>query len=119
MTSDLPLFRDGSGYRPGFGPLVTPKTRIERRWRTFHLANPHIGTELLRRANEAFKGGAQRVSVKALFEVVRADARFKTEPDRWKLDNSLTSIFGRWLVHVEPSLARVIELRARKERAVA
>lgn len=107
---------NGDLFRSGFGPLINPRTRIERRWREFHVKNPHVGTELLRLANELQRAGAERVGVKALWESCRVNALIRTDSRPWKLDNSLTSIFGRWLIHTQPSLESVIETRRRRER---
>ena len=115
-----------------FGAPAAPDTRRRRsrpnrpsigaRFVAFHAANPHVLDEMLRLARMHLATGKRRLGVKALWEELRASLIRIADgggPDaggiEYKLDNSLTALYARKLIEVEPALAEVIEIRRRKE----
>jgi hypothetical protein len=85
---------------------------IEARFELFHAENPHVLAEMLALARARVAAGAKRVGAKELWEALRTHIRVN-KLGNYKLDNSLTSIYSRKLIEVEPSLASVIETRKR------
>ena len=86
---------------------------IQARFDLFHEKNPHVLVELLRLARARLARGETRVGSKALWEELREWIRVE-KAGSWKLDNSLTALYGRALIAAEPALDGVIELRRRK-----
>jgi ribosomal protein S14 len=88
---------------------------LDARFAKFHAANPHVYAELVRLAREARQAGRQRVGIKELFEVCRWHLRLKTTgDDAWRLNNSLTSSYARFIVANETDLANLFETRRRR-----
>jgi hypothetical protein len=86
---------------------------IEQRFTAFHSANPHVFAELLKLARERLDEGATFISVKALWEACRVSLRARLIGE-YKLNNDMTSLYGRLLIATEPRLEGVIRLRRRK-----
>jgi hypothetical protein len=85
---------------------------LEERFWFFRASNgplmAHIEEMALRTAADG-----RRVSVKLLFELVRAEAR--REPgSEYQLNNDFTAVCARWLIERHPHLADFIELRKSK-----
>ena len=115
MAEQLPLFeiRVTEKYAYKKPPVRPERPSIDERFRLFNDENPHVLTEMLRIARARVAAGAKRVGAKAIWEELRQYLRVnKTGPH--KLDNSLTALYARKLLEVDPSLATVIELRRRK-----
>lgn len=92
-----------------------PRRRsIEDRFASFHAANPHV-LELLRDlARERLGAGATWIGVKELWEHARAHAANNEPRGTYKFDNSFTALYARRLIELEPRLADVMRVRARK-----
>lgn len=117
--SQLSLF-DHVDPAPRSGRLrtcVQPKQRgrasIEARFELFHAENPHVLAEMLKLARHKVRAGYKRIGAKALWEELRNYIRVHALGN-YKLDNSLTALYARKLIELEPALASVIETRRRK-----
>ena len=103
------------------GQLALPmdrESRLDREFRAFHAANPHVYDALVAKAREAKAAGLSRYGVKALFEVIRYDHRVRTRGADWKLDNCLTSRYARLIMEQEPDLQGFFELRRLRDEVV-
>jgi hypothetical protein len=86
---------------------------LEARFELFNRENPHVLDQMLALARIKLSVGAKRIGVKALWEELRDYIRVH-KLGEYKLDNSLTSLYARKLIEIEPALAGVIETRQRK-----
>lgn len=92
---------------------VDAELTIEARFRRFDEANPHIYADLAALAWDYVNTGARRVSVKALYELLRG--RVSTSGETYVLNNDYTALYARKLAD-EGGLGRYIELRVRKAK---
>lgn len=81
----------------------------EQRFRTFHEANPHVYRQIVAISRNAVERGASRLSIKAIFEQLRA--RIETHGALYRLDNSLTAYYARLVMEREPGLRGLFETR--------
>ena len=93
---------------------------IEERFEAFDRANPEVFVEMLRLARARLARNEGRISIKAIYEELRASLEVirdsgSSEALRgpYKLNNSYTASFARKLIEHEPALRGVIELRKR------
>ena len=91
-----------------FGPT------IERRFRAFHEANPHVYQCLLRGARKLRRAGWEHYGIAALYEGLRYEAALRTAGDDWKLNNDFRCCYARMLMEREPELAGFFSTRARR-----
>jgi hypothetical protein len=94
-------------------PRVDREASLQERFETFHAANPHVLENMRALAIGKLRAGVTRIGAKALWEQLREYLRIN-KFGNYKLDNSLTALYARKLVEIEPVLAPVIELRRRK-----
>lgn len=96
--------------------LVMPgkHATIEERFAAFRAANPHVEQALLRKARELRDLGATHLSVRDLWGLLRIDRLRTSGQDDYRLSNTYTSRYGRWLMDADPSLAELIETRELK-----
>lgn len=85
---------------------------IDRQFREFHAANPHVYQKLREIALFVRARGHRRFGVKALFERLRWISLFETTGDPYRLNNNYTAYYARLLMAREPALAGLFELRA-------
>lgn len=113
MTLELELF---AWTAPQVDAVTSKPARlsIADRAASFHIANPHVFTEMLRLARARIDRGDTYVSVKALWEELRVS--LSTSGDEYRLNNSWTASYARMCIADEPRLAGVIELRTRKAK---
>lgn len=110
MTSDLPLWAAVKPQDPGF--LVVPSTELEKRFKSFHEANPHVYTWLEEKALELVRAGRSRIGVAELIEDLRyVPSLFTKGEAAFKLNNSYRAFYARLLVHRRKELEPVIQLR--------
>lgn len=88
-----------------------PERTIDEVFAAFHQANPHVYTEIERRALALQRVGAVRVGIGAIVEAMRYDYALRTEGDDYKLNNNFRSRYARLLVADHPELRDVVELR--------
>lgn len=83
---------------------------LDQRFASFHAANPWVLEALEQLTREYLRGGARRVSVKMLTEVLRYK-RGSTVGDTYKLNNSYTSRYARLLIQGHPEWDGLFETR--------
>ena len=93
-------------------PDHQPEATIQERFEAFHAANPWVAQAIIALAESAKAHGERRVGMKALFERLRWSYNRATVGDRWKLNNSLTSRYARYVAEVRPDLADLFETRS-------
>jgi len=95
------------------GPLET----IERDFRRFDAANPHIYDELCRLARLWIeRRGVAHLGVKTLYEVARWNIALSTSGDPFKLNNNYTALYARKMMAHEPDLDGLFALRKLPDR---
>lgn len=86
--------------------------QLERQFREFHQANPHVFDRLRQMAHAARRRGHRRIGMKMLFEVIRWEHMLKTEdPHGFKLNNNYTAFYARLLMQRDPTLDGMFETR--------
>lgn len=95
--------------------LLSPQTDLEKAFKAFHEANPHVYTRLEERAIR--DAGSNRLSISKLAEQLRADIGTSTVGDAFKINNSYRALYARLLIHRNPVLDGKFELRVRRDRA--
>lgn len=99
-------------------PSPAPETTLEGRFKAFHAENPRVFERMLKLARARLDRGEKFISVKALWEELRASlaksslAYDEAEPE-YKLNNNHTAYYARLLLETEPRLVGVIETRKR------
>jgi hypothetical protein len=84
----------------------------EEAFRLFHAANPEVYDRLVSLARGLVRKGNRRVGIKMLFEVLRWHHMATAgDADGFKLNNNYHSYYARLIMHREPDLAGVFELR--------
>jgi hypothetical protein len=84
-------------------------------FRAFHEANPQVLAALVTIARELVRDGETKFGVKALFERLRWDRRFRTESgEPWKLNNSYTAPYARLMIEAHPKVEPYLETRRSK-----
>lgn len=111
MTQQLSMF----GHSGQLAVPARERPTIEARFELFHAENPHVLVEMMKLARIALTLGQKRVGAKALWEELRTHIRVN-KLGNYKLDNSLTALYARKLIELEPALASVIETRQRKAK---
>ena len=107
------------GTEGSSAPLThAPRLSIEERFESFHKANPQVADRMLTLARRRLDRGETFISVKALWEELRASFQKSDLAydgfDTTKLNNSYTALYARLIIKLEPRLGDVIELRKRK-----
>ncbi len=125
VTGQLDMFAPGAARAAEPEQKPTPSAKpltIAERFEAFNLAHPEVLTELLRLARVRLASGETRISVKALWEDLRASlegefsAVMEASGDSYRLNNNHTAMYARALIDLEPGLSGVIELRIRKAK---
>ena len=112
MIITYPLHQPDQEPLPELPPATTDMT-ISERFEAFDAENPTVYTRLHELAVEEAARGAQRISVKRLFEQLRAwGPATSNGSDPYKLDNSYTALYARRLL-TDPRLSGRIETRSR------
>lgn len=91
---------------------------LEQRFRQFHTLNPWIFTALEALTEEYLAGGATRVSINMLTEVLRY-RRGQTRGDTYKLNNSYRAFYSRALLQAHPEWDGLIEIRRQRTESTA
>lgn len=89
---------------------------LEQRFATFHRLNPWVFESLVALTREYVAGGATRVSINMLTEVLRYQ-RGRTRGDTYKLNNSFRAFYARLLMREHPEWDGLFETR--RQRAAA
>ncbi len=85
---------------------------IADRFEQFHKDNPQVYDTLIRLAREWMKQtGGRKLGISALFERARWDLAIQTNADDFRLNNSYRSFYARLLMHENPDLRGLFDLR--------
>lgn len=91
------------------------KLPLDERFPLWVALNGDLIEHITRLALSAVRRGAKRLSMKALFEQVRASAAVnELGPVPWKLNNDYTSLLARLLMERHKELSGLFETRVRK-----
>lgn len=98
-------------------PVDVRKLPIEERFPIWVAANGHLVEYITRRSLGAARRGAKRLSMKAIFEEIRASASVDNGgPVEWRLDNSFTAPMARLLMDRNPELRGLFETRSQRSK---
>lgn len=103
--------KGGPGEPPARVLPLTGDTLTDR-FRAFHDSNPHVMDRLVQLVTQHVDHGATRLGIGALFEELRGDV--ETNGNRYRLDNSLRSLYVRALVADRPAWEHLFETRQRR-----
>lgn len=94
---------------------------IQEDFKKFHENNPHVYQTIKKEAFKLLKGGAKKISIKRVANVVRWDKYFITneptlfeiegEQRRFKINDAFTSRYNRLFITEHPELADKLETR--------
>jgi hypothetical protein len=97
--------------------LVLPQhedgATLEQRFAAFHAANAWVFDALVALTAEYVRGGAQRVSINMLTEVLRY-RRGVTRGDTYKLNNSFRAFYARLIMQTHPEWDGLFETRRQR-----
>lgn len=91
---------------------------LEQRFRAFHQLNPWVFDALVALTREYVQGGANRVSINMLTEVLRY-RRGRTRGDTYKLNNSHRAFYARMIMQEHPEFDGLFEIRRQRTEAAA
>lgn len=77
----------------------------------FHEENPHVYTQLVALANQAYDRGRKKIGIGMLFEVMRWNHLISTSGDKFKLNNNHRAYYARLIMEDHPHLAGIFETR--------
>lgn len=80
----------------------------------FHRENPQVYQQLRASALALLDAGQRHHSIKGLFEVLRYNAKLRTNGKPYKLNNNHTAFYARLLMNREPRLNGFFYLRSRR-----
>jgi hypothetical protein len=89
---------------------TTNRARVE----SFHLANPHVYSEIVKLAREAREVGMPRWSMAGIFEVLRWRSAIGTRGGGWKLPNAYRAYYARLVMDRCPDLRGFFVLKSQK-----
>lgn len=114
MTAPMDLFSivPPSSADPAW--LMVPMSPIERSFKAFHDANPHVYRELERCALRE-SARSRRLSISKMVEQIRADRMIETANDPFKINNNFRALYARLLMHRHTELDGRFEVRERRE----
>lgn len=85
---------------------------IADRFEAFHKDNPRVYETLVRLAREWVKQtGGRTLGISALYEVARWQLSLATTDPDFKLNNDYRSFYARLIMHENPDLRGLFELR--------
>ena len=91
--------------------FMESSTRLEKAFREFHHANPHVYKELVDLACQLKAAGRERYSIYSLFEVLRWHRALETTDENFKLNNNHRPYYARMVMDTVPELKDFFELR--------
>lgn len=86
-------------------------SRLARRARAFHDANPQVMAKLVDIGRDLRRRGVQRVGIKLLFERLRWLSSVRTEGDKYALNNNYTAWYARQLMEQYAELEGLFAIR--------
>lgn len=112
-TQQMPLMID---LRPIVRVPKSQRLPIEQRFEEFHRLNVHVAEIIRQLALQMWRRGAKHGSMKMIFEICRWQYALQTQGSDWKLDNSLTAPYARYIMDTTPALQGFFETRQLKSR---
>ena len=93
--------------------MTNVASKLEQEFWQFHQKNPHVYQLLVELAFQWKRRRPQsHLGIAALFERLRWEMAIQTESDDgYRLRNDLRSFYARWIMHQEPELIGLFELR--------
>lgn len=95
------------------------KPSIQKQFRSFHKANPHVYRLFRKYARQARRAGHKRYSADALLHVIRWHLFVVTKADpagAYKINNNYSSRYARMMVKKNPSFKGFFEMRVLKRK---
>ena len=86
-------------------------TDVKKRFKKFHLENPHIYKEFFLRAKKMAMTGRKKYSARTIFEVMRWDSDIKTNGRDFKITNDFIPIYVRMLIYNHPEYSDFFSLK--------
>jgi hypothetical protein len=85
---------------------------IEAAFWEFHAANPHVYDRLVHLTRQLADRGRRKIGIGMLFEVLRWHHLSTVgDADGFKLNNNYRALYARLIMHHEPDLDGIFELR--------
>jgi hypothetical protein len=84
---------------------------IQTQFEDFHMANPHIYTEIVSMAREWKKVGKRKLGIGMVFEVLRWNTAITTKSLDFKLNNNYRSRYVRLIEEQESDLVGIFRTR--------
>jgi hypothetical protein len=98
------------GEAPANEPPQKEERDNQKRFETFHAANPGVYAEIERRALVMYRDGASYIGVKGIVEDMRKEA-IQTKGSPYRFDNTLTAFFSALLIERHPELRGIVRRR--------
>lgn len=93
-------------------PLPSAGGPTAERFEEFHRDNPHVYRTLVYFARQWVEvTGRRKLGLQMLYERARWDIRTQTSDVDFKLNNNYTAFYARLIMHQEPDLDGIFELR--------
>lgn len=99
---------------PYVAPTLVEGETLQERFESFHALNPWVYEALEKLTADWIAAGHARVGMKMMFEVLRWQVGRTTTGDEFKLNNSLTSRYARFIVNEHPEWETYFETRELK-----
>lgn len=97
---------------PALPEAPAPRSAAER-FEDFHRTNPHVYEALVRLARRFIDAtGKRKLGAQRLIEIARWDLELSTKgEDVYEINNDYAAFYARLVMHQEPDLAGVFDLR--------
>lgn len=92
-------------------PDPNRRKTLREKWEEFHKENPQVMGAIEKVATEQRRAGRRRISIKYIFEILRADPTLATAGKPWKLNNVYTAFYARELIKRDERFDLLIEKR--------
>lgn len=91
---------------------------VLRRFKDWHIKNPHIYQHFKRLAFKMLKTGRTRYSARTIIEVMRWHYDITTTGDVFEINGDFVPIYARLLIHNHPEFTDFFELRTVRSRGI-
>lgn len=93
-------------------PLPTAGGPTAERFEAFHADNPHVYRTLVHLARQWISvTGRRKIGLQALYERARWEIAIQTTDADFRLNNNYAAYYARLIMHQEPDLDGIFELR--------
>jgi hypothetical protein len=107
----LSFLRDSPHLHPITQPHYSPKSTLQQQFESFHRANPHILSVIIRVALEAKRAGWSHLGIGQIYERLRWLWAIQTQGGEYKLNNNHRSYYARVVMSLVPELSGLFEVR--------